>query len=78
MITFTRDYDETVKYAPKDMILSETDAPYAAPVPHRGKRNEPVFVIDVVKKMAELRGEDIEVLKKQLIENTRRFVPQLS
>ena len=78
VITFTHDYDETVKYAPRDMILSETDSPYAAPVPHRGKRCEPVFVIDVVEKMAELRGEDIEDLKVQLIVNTARFIPQIS
>ena len=77
VITFTHDYDETVKYAPKDMILSETDSPYASPVPHRGKRNEPTFVVEVVKKMAELRGEDVEELKKQIIKNTSRFVPQL-
>lgn len=77
VITFTSDCNETVKYAPKDMILSETDAPYAAPVPHRGKRNEPVFVIEVVKKIAELRGEDLETTKKQLIENVSRFVPEL-
>ena len=76
VITFTHDYDETVKYAPSDMILSETDSPYATPVPHRGKRNEPVFVIEIVKKMAELRGEDVDVLKKQLIQNTSRFIPQ--
>jgi len=75
VITFTHDYDDTVMYAPKDMILSETDAPYAAPVPHRGKRNEPVFVIDVVKKMAELRGEDVVSLKAQLIQNANRFIP---
>jgi len=78
VITFTHDYDETVKYAPKDMILSETDSPYAAPVPHRGKRCEPAFVTEVVKKMAELRGEDIEILKKQLMLNVGRFVPQLA
>ncbi|NQV93200.1 TatD family hydrolase [Candidatus Kaiserbacteria bacterium] len=76
VITFTHDYDETVKYAPQDMILSETDSPYAAPVPHRGKRCEPVFVIEVVEKMAQLRGEDVEELKIQLIKNTSRFIPQ--
>ncbi|MCW9054852.1 MAG: TatD family hydrolase [Candidatus Pacebacteria bacterium] len=75
VITFTRDYDDTVRYAPADMIHAETDSPYAAPIPYRGKRNEPAFVVEVVKKMAELRGEDVEVLKKQLIENARRFVP---
>lgn len=77
VITFTHDYDETVKYAPKDMILSETDSPYATPAPHRGKRNEPMFVIEIVKKMAEIRGEDVEIFKKQLIKNTSRFVHQL-
>jgi len=77
VITFTDDYNETVKYAPKDMILSETDSPYAAPVPYRGKRNEPAFVTEVVKKMAELREDDVEVLKEQLIKNASRFVPQL-
>ena len=74
VITFTNDYDDTVRYAPKDMILSETDSPYAAPVPHRGRRNEPVFVIEVVRKMAEIRGEDIEVLKKQLVSNAFRIL----
>lgn len=74
VITFTRDYDETVRYAPVDMIHAETDSPYAAPVPHRGARNEPAFVVEVVKKMAELRGEDLETLKKQLVANALRFV----
>ncbi|HEC33062.1 MAG TPA: TatD family deoxyribonuclease [Candidatus Kaiserbacteria bacterium] len=74
VITFTHDYDETVKYAPKDMILSETDSPYVAPESHRGKRNEPVFVIEIVKKMAEIRGEDVEELKKQLVKNALRFL----
>lgn len=74
VITFTYDYDETVKYAPKNMILSETDSPYAAPVPHRGKRNEPTFVIEVVKKIAELRGEKIESFKKQLVKNALRII----
>ncbi|MEX0651939.1 MAG: TatD family hydrolase [Candidatus Paceibacterota bacterium] len=78
VITFTHDYDDTVKYAPKDMILSETDSPYATPIPFRGKRCEPVFVVEVVEKMAELRGEDIEELKKQLIKNSRRFIPTLA
>ncbi|MBL7045775.1 MAG: TatD family hydrolase [Parcubacteria group bacterium] len=69
VITFTRDYDETVKYAPSDLILSETDSPYVAPVPHRGKRNEPVYVVETVKRMAQIRGEEIESLKKQLLKN---------
>jgi len=56
VVTFARDYDEVVRMIPDDRILSETDAPYVTPTPHRGKRNEPVFVIDIVKKLAEIRG----------------------
>ena len=50
VITFTHDYDEVVKNTPLDMILTDTDSPYVAPVPYRGKRNEPSFVNEVVKK----------------------------
>ncbi len=72
VITFTHDYDEVIKNAPLDMLLSETDAPYVAPVPHRGKRNEPAYVTEVVKRIAEIRGEDIEAVRIQLLENARR------
>lgn len=75
VVTFTKDYDEYVKYMPLDMILSETDSPFVAPVPHRGKRNSPLYVPEVVKKLAEIRGEDLETLKKALISNTLRVFP---
>ena len=52
VVTFTHDYDEVVKIAPLDMLLSETDAPYVTPAPYRGKRNEPAYVEYVVRKIA--------------------------
>ena len=73
VVTFTHDYDEVVKNAPLDMILSETDAPYITPVPYRGKRNEPAYVPEVVKAIAGIRGEDAEGVRIQLLENARRI-----
>jgi len=57
VITFTLDYDETVKYIPTEKIVLETDSPWLAPVPHRGKRNESLYVEYVAKKIAELKNK---------------------
>jgi len=73
VVTFTSDYDEVVRYIPEDMIHAETDAPYVAPVPHRGMRNEPAYVLDVARKLAEIRGVDIEKFENQLLENARKL-----
>jgi len=73
VITFTHDYDEVIKYIPQNSIMSETDAPWVAPVPWRGKRNEPTYVIEVIKKMAEIRGEDFETLNNAIIQNAKRI-----
>ncbi len=78
VITFTRDYDELIKYTPLDMILSETDAPFVAPVPYRGKRNSPLYVPEVVNKIAEIRGENLEDVKKALLDNTFRHFPSIA
>lgn len=72
VITFAREYDEVIKYAPLDMVMSETDSPYVTPVPYRGKRNEPSYVKEVVKKIAEIRGEELEKVEKTLISNVKR------
>lgn len=50
VITFVPEYEEVVKFVPLDRILPETDAPFATPTPHRGKRNQPEYVLEVVKK----------------------------
>jgi TatD DNase family protein len=58
---------------PADRMLVETDAPFLAPVPHRGKRNEPAFVADTARFLAELRGETPETIARQTTENFFRL-----
>jgi TatD DNase family protein len=72
-ITFARTYDETIKYLPPDAILSETDAPYVAPAPYRGKRNEPAYLAEVVKKLAELKGVPLEQMAETTFNNAKRI-----
>ncbi len=67
------DYDEVIKLIPADRILSETDAPYVAPLKYRGKRNEPAYVVETVKKLAELKNVSADEMKKQIWENARRI-----
>ncbi len=73
MITF-KNWSMTGRLAdcPPDRLLVETDAPYLAPVPHRGRRNEPGFVRDVAERAAALRGESLDALAERTTENARR------
>lgn len=64
---------EAVKYCPEDRLMVETDSPYLAPVPMRGKRNEPSFVRFVAQKAAELRGVSVESLSETAERNTCRL-----
>ncbi len=73
VVTFTRDYDEVVKAIPLDRILSETDAPYVAPAPYRGKRNEPAYVVEIVKKLAELKDVAPEEMRDAIFTNAKRI-----
>jgi TatD DNase family protein len=65
---------EAAKSAPRERILIETDAPYLAPVPKRGKRNEPAFMVHTARKLAELRGESYEELCAATTANFRRLL----
>ncbi|HSW50638.1 MAG TPA: TatD family hydrolase [Bryobacteraceae bacterium] len=60
---------EAARITPLDRLLIETDAPYLAPVPFRGKRNEPAHIVETLRRLAELRGEPPEVLAKATSDN---------
>ena len=64
---------EVAKEVPLENLLLETDCPYLAPEPMRGKRNEPMFIKYSAQKIAEIRGISLEELLKATDENTRRF-----
>lgn len=71
IVTFknAKELQETAKKTPLDRMLIETDAPYLAPVPYRGKTNEPAFVSHVGMFLAELRGLPVEILAKHTSDN---------
>ncbi len=64
---------EAAKIVPDDKILIETDSPYLSPVPMRGKRNEPSFVIFVLQKLEEIRGDSMEHIAELTFNNTKRL-----
>ncbi len=72
-ITFSHDYDDMIRAVPLEKIMIETDAPFAAPAPYRGKPCEPWMVIEVAKKIAELKNLDLEHVRIQLLENAKQF-----
>jgi len=72
VITFTTDYDEVIRNTPLHMIMTETDSPYVTPVPHRGKRNEPSYVKEVVKKIAQIKNLPEEEVARSIITNAKR------
>ena len=71
VITFARNYDESIQYLPLDAILIETDAPFVAPVPLRGKRNEPSYVEYTAKKLAEIKGVSFDEVSRQTTKNAK-------
>lgn len=71
IITFKKadDIRDAVKYAPLDRILVETDAPWLAPMPHRGKRNEPAYVVLTAQRVAQLKNISVEEVAEKTTEN---------
>jgi TatD DNase family protein len=62
---------EAARITPEDRLLVETDCPYLAPVPHRGKRNEPAFVVDTARRLAQVRGVTPEAIASCTTRNFR-------
>lgn len=69
IVTFSDTYHAMVRQLPLDRILLETDAPYLAPAPYRGKRNEPIYIEAVGNYIAEIRGISAEELLQQTTKN---------
>ena len=65
---------EVAACVPGERLLIETDAPYLAPVPKRGKRNEPAFIAHTARKLAELRGVTSEEIAQATTENARKLL----
>jgi len=65
---------EVARALSPDQVLVETDSPYLAPVPHRGKRNEPAFVVDVARSLAEVMGIAFEDLARRTTENYKQLL----
>lgn len=74
ILTFknARELQEVAREVPLERVLIETDAPYLAPVPHRGRTNEPAYVVEVARKLAELRGTSREAIEAATADNFLR------
>jgi TatD DNase family protein len=77
IVTFknAKELQDVAKKLPIDRILIETDAPYLAPMPHRGKTNKPAFVKHVAEFLAELRGDTVEHIAQVTTDNFHRLFP---
>lgn len=76
IVTFKKaiELKEIAKEVPLDRLLVETDCPFLAPVPYRGKRNEPAYVVEVARHIADLRGVETEEIARITTENFKRFL----
>ncbi|MBI4971996.1 MAG: TatD family hydrolase [Candidatus Omnitrophica bacterium] len=74
-VTYKKNHElrELVAMVPSDRILVETDAPYLPPEPFRGKRNEPAWIVETLKKMAEVRKTDFTTISQETTQNGKRL-----
>lgn len=77
IITFSKFDQEILKKIPENKIMVETDCPYLTPEPHRGKRNEPLFVEFVAKELARARGDAYESVVEKTTENAKRLFSKI-
>lgn len=73
LITYVSDYDKMIEKLPLEKIILETDCPYLTPVPHRGKRNEPLYVKYVAEKIAQIKNISFEEVAKVTTQNARHL-----
>lgn len=73
IITYSETMNDVIKAAPLEKILIETDAPYVAPVPYRGNRNEPIYVKEVAKKIADIKKLPLKEIEEATFKNTTRL-----
>lgn len=80
IVTFAKadDIRRAARYCPADKLLTETDAPWLAPVPHRGKENEPALVRLVGECLASVRGQDVAEVARQTVANAREAFPGIA
>ena len=73
IITYSETMNDVIKDTPLEKILIETDAPYVAPVPYRGNRNEPIYVKEVAKKIAQIKKLPLKKVEEVTFENALRL-----
>lgn len=73
LITFVKQWDSLIEQASLEKIMIETDSPYLSPTPFRGQRNEPLYVKEVAKRIAEIKKMDISIVKKEIFNTSKKF-----
>lgn len=73
LITFNRMFDPIIKQIPREKILLETDAPWVAPQSHRGKPNEPSYIIETYQTLSDIWNEALEYTREKVVANTQKL-----